>query len=43
MKKKYEDPLFEIVKIQISNDLLSPSTSTFTPEDEIREDVVNDD
>ena len=42
MKKKYEDPLFEIVKIQISNDLLSPSTS-FTPEDEIREDVVNDD
>lgn len=41
MKKKYEDPLFEIVKIQISNDLLSPST--FTPEDEIREDVVDDD
>lgn len=41
MRKKYEDPLFEIVKIQISNDLLRPST--FTPEDEIREDVVDDD
>ena len=41
MRKKYEDPLFDVVKFQISNELLGPST--FTPEDEIKEEVINDD
>lgn len=36
MRKKYEDPEFELIRIQLSDALLGPST--FNPEDELKED-----
>lgn len=41
MRKRYEDPVFELIRIQLRDALLGPST--FTPEDEIGEDVQPDD
>ena len=40
MKKEYEEPLFEITRIQLTDALLTPST--FTPEDPIGEEIVDD-
>lgn len=41
MKKIYQEPLLELMKIQINDALLTPST--FVPEDPIGEEVVDDD
>lgn len=41
MKKQYEEPLLELMKIQINDTLLTPSR--FVPEDPIGEEVVDDD
>lgn len=38
MRKKYDAPEFELLKIQINDQLLGASTSSFTPEDPIEED-----
>lgn len=40
MKRCYEEPLFELMKIQITDTLLNPST--FTPEETIGEEIVDD-
>lgn len=40
MKKKYIDPEFELVRIQLIDTLLNPST--FDPEEKIVEDIVDD-
>lgn len=39
MKKKYYEPEFEVLKLELSNVILSSGT----PEDELGEDVVVDD
>lgn len=39
MKKEYAYPIFEVIKIQLSNELLGPSTSQFEPEDPVEEEV----
>lgn len=36
MRKTYEDPEFEFVRIQLGDALLGPST--FTPEENLKED-----
>ena len=41
MKKIYEEPLFELMKLQINDTLLTPST--FVPEDSLGEEIVDDD
>ncbi|MEE1017465.1 MAG: hypothetical protein U0L27_07335 [Ruminococcus sp.] len=40
MKREYENPTFELVRIQLTDTLLNPST--FTPEETICEDIVDD-
>ena len=40
MRKKYEDPTFDIVELRINDQLLTPSQ--FTPEDPISEDIIDD-
>lgn len=39
MRKIYEDPEFEVIRVQLCDELLGPSTSTFNPEDPLKEDV----
>ena len=38
MRKIYEDPEFEVIRVQLCDALLGPSTSTFTPEENLKED-----
>lgn len=39
MRKKYETPEIDVLKLRLKGELLGPSTSTFEPEDPIGEDV----
>ena len=41
MKKKYLIPEAEIVQLNLTMDVLGPSTETFAPEETIKEDVVD--
>lgn len=36
MRKIYEDPEFEVIRVQLCDELLGPST--FNPEDPLKED-----
>lgn len=40
MRKKYEDPAFDIVKLHLTDALLTPSQ--FDPEETIGEDIIDD-
>ena len=43
MKKEYTDPTFELVRLTLTNQLLTASIDDFKIEDPIREDVHDDD
>lgn len=45
MRKKYEDPTFDIVKLHLTDALLTPSQfgpEEFVPEETICEDIIDD-
>ena len=43
MKKDYTDPTFDLIRITLTDSLLTTSINDFNPEGNIGEDVVDDD